>query len=51
MLRTQVLPALTLVVGVAVIVRTAIAGREIGILLGALLAAAGALRLYAERRR
>jgi hypothetical protein len=51
MLRTTVMPALMLVVGLAVIVRTAAAGREIGILLGVLLVAAGGLRLYAEHRR
>jgi hypothetical protein len=51
MIRHLLLPALTALVGVAVIVRTALAGRPIGIVLGVLLVAAGGLRLYAGLRR
>jgi hypothetical protein len=50
--RTTLLPALMLVVGIAVVVRTLVAGggaTAVGLLLGALLAVAGGLRLWAER--
>jgi hypothetical protein len=52
--RTTVLPALMLLLGVAIIVRTIAAGGgpvATGVVLGALFCAAGGLRLYAERRR
>jgi hypothetical protein len=50
---TIVLSALMVVVGVAIIVRTVAAGGgalALGLLLGLLFVAAGAGRLYAERR-
>ena len=53
-MRTTVLPALMLLVGLAIIVRTVAAGGgpvATGILLGVLFCLAGGLRLYAERRR
>ncbi len=52
-MRTTVLPALMLLVGLAIIVRTIAAGGgpvATGILIGLLFCAAGGLRLYAERR-
>ena len=52
--RTHLLPALMLLVGLAVVVRTLVAGggpAAGGLLLGVLLALAGGLRLYAETRR
>jgi hypothetical protein len=51
---TQVLSAAMLVIGVAIIVRTMAAGGgalAFGLLVGLLFVAAGAGRLYAERRR
>jgi hypothetical protein len=51
--RGVVLPALMVVIGVAIIVRTLAAGGSpaaVGLLLGVLFCAAGGLRLYAERR-
>ncbi len=51
--REGVLPALMLVLGVAIIVRTLLLGggpTATGLLVGALFTAAGGLRLYAERR-
>ena len=48
-----VLPALLVLIGVAIIVRTVAAGGgpfAFGLLLGVLFVAAGAGRLYAERR-
>ena len=51
--RTTVLPALMLLVGIAVVVRTLAEGggpTAAGILLGVLLALAGGLRLWAELR-
>jgi hypothetical protein len=51
---TQVLSALMVLIGIAILVRTLAAGggaTAIGILLGVLFMAAGAGRLYAERRR
>ena len=54
MLRTTVLPALMLLVGVAILVRTIAEGGgplATGIVLGVLFCAAGAGRLYVERRR
>jgi hypothetical protein len=50
---TIVLSALMVVIGVAIIVRTVAAGGgalALGLLLGLLFVAAGAGRLYAERR-
>ena len=50
---TRVLSALMVVIGVAIIVRTVVAGGgalSLGLLLGLLFVAAGAGRLYAERR-
>jgi len=50
---TQVLSALMVVIGVAIIARTLAAGGgalALGLLLGVLFVAAGAGRLYAERR-
>jgi hypothetical protein len=50
---TQLLSALMIVIGVAMIVRTLAAGGgavALGLLLGVLFVAAGAGRLYAERR-
>ena len=50
---TRVLSALMMVIGVAIIVRTIAAGGgalALGLLLGLLFVAAGAGRLYAERR-
>jgi hypothetical protein len=50
---TRVLSALMMVIGVAIIVRTVAAGGgpvALGLLLGLLFVAAGAGRLYAERR-
>jgi hypothetical protein len=50
---TQLLSALMIVIGVAMIVRTLVAGGgaiALGLLLGVLFVAAGAGRLYAERR-
>ena len=51
---TAVLSVLMVVIGVAIVVRTAAAGggpAAFGILVGLLFVAAGAGRLYAERRR
>jgi hypothetical protein len=53
-LRTTVLPVLMVVIGIAILVRTIAAGGSpvaTGVLLGALFCAAGAARLYVERRR
>ena len=50
MLRTTVMPSLMVLVGIAAIVRTAAAGRLVGVLIGVLLIAAGGLRLWVERR-
>jgi hypothetical protein len=50
---TRVLSALMVLIGVAIIVRTVAAGGgplALGLLLGVLFVAAGAGRLYAERR-
>jgi hypothetical protein len=50
---TRVLSALMVVIGVAIIVRTVAAGGgplALGLLLGVLFVAAGAGRLYVERR-
>ena len=54
MLRTTILPALMVLVGVAILVRTIAEGGgplATGIVLGLLFCAAGAGRLYVERRR
>ncbi len=53
-MRTTVLPALMLLVGLAIVVRTVAAGGgplATGVLIGLLFCVAGGLRLYAERRR
>ena len=50
---TKVLSALMVVIGVAIVVRTLAAGGgpiALGLVLGVLFVAAGAGRLYAERR-
>jgi hypothetical protein len=50
----RVLPVVTLLLGIAVVVRTLVAGggaTSIGLLFGVLLAVAGGLRMWAERRR
>lgn len=50
--RTTLLPALMVIVGIAVVVRTLAAGggaTAVGLLIGVLLAVAGGLRLWAER--
>ena len=52
--RTHLLPALMALVGVAVVVRTLVAGggaTAAGLVLGVLLAAAGGMRLWTETRR
>ena len=54
MLRTTVMPALMVLVGVAIVVRTLAEGGgpvALGLVIGALFVVAGGLRLYAERRR
>jgi hypothetical protein len=51
---TQVLSAVMVLLGVAIVVRTLAAGGgalAVGILLGVLFVAAGTARLYLERRR
>jgi hypothetical protein len=51
---TRVLSALMVVIGVAIVVRTLAAGGgplALGLLLGLLFVAAGAGRIWAERRR
>ena len=50
----QLLAALMMLVGVAIVVRTVAAGGgplAVGLILGVLFIAAGAARLYVERRR
>ena len=50
----RVLPALTLLLGIAIVVRTLTAGggvTSVGLLFGVLLAVAGGLRMWVERRR
>lgn len=49
-LRTHALPLIMLLLGLAIVVRTAVAGGGAGYLIGALLAVAGGLRLWAEER-
>jgi hypothetical protein len=52
--RGHVLPALMIVVGLALLVRTLAGGggpAAVGIVLGVLFCAAGTLRLYAETRK
>jgi hypothetical protein len=49
-LRTHVLPAVMLALGIAIVVRTAVEGGGAGYLIGALLGVAGGLRLWAETR-
>jgi len=50
----RVMPVVMVLLGVAIVVRTLVAGggaTSIGLLFGILLVAAGALRMYAEHRR
>jgi hypothetical protein len=50
----RVLPVVMLLLGIGIVVRTLTAGggpTSVGLLFGVLLAVAGALRIYAERRR
>ncbi len=47
--RTHLLPLVMLLLGLAIVVRTASEGGGAGYLIGALLAVAGGLRLWAER--
>jgi hypothetical protein len=50
----RLLPLLMLLLGIAIVVRTLAAGggpTAVGLLFGTLLAIAGALRLWVERRR
>ena len=50
----RVLPAVMIVLGIAIVVRTLTAGggpASVGLLFGVLLAVAGGLRLWAEHRR
>ena len=50
----RVLPALMLLLGIAIVVRTLAAGggpTSVGLLFGFLLALAGGLRMWVERRR
>ena len=49
-MRGTLLPILMVIVGVGLIVRMAILGTIIGVVLGVLFIAAGAGRLYLERR-
>jgi hypothetical protein len=50
----RVLPAVMLLLGIGIVVRTLAAGggaTSVGLLFGVLLAVAGALRIWVERRR
>jgi len=50
----RVLPVVMLLLGIAIVVRTLAAGgglTSVGLLFGVLLAIAGALRIWVERRR
>jgi hypothetical protein len=50
----RVLPALMLLLGIAIVVRTLVAGggaTSVGLLFGVLLALAGGLRMWVEHRR
>jgi hypothetical protein len=52
-MRSRVLPALMVLIGIALIVRTLVAGVNgvaVGLLLGVLFIAAGAGRYYVERK-
>ena len=52
--RGQILPAIMIVLGIAILVRTIVAGGgpvATGVVLGVLFCAAGAGRIYVERRR
>ena len=54
MLRTTILPALMALLGIAIIVRTLVAGGgpvAMGLVIGVLFVLGGGLRLYAERDR
>ena len=48
--RTHLLPAVMVLLGVAIVVRTAVLGGGAGLVIGALLAVAGGMRLWAETR-
>jgi hypothetical protein len=50
-MRGTFLPILMVIIGAALIVRMAIIGTVIGIVLGVLFIAAGAGRIYLERKR
>ena len=50
MIRGRILPALMILIGVALIVKSILAVAFVGIILGVLFIAAGAGRLYLERR-
>ena len=53
MIRGTILPILMVLIGIGLIVRTLIAGGEataVGLILGVLFIAAGAGRIYVERR-
>jgi hypothetical protein len=50
----RVLPVLTVLLGMGIVVRTLVAGggaTSVGLLFGVLLAVAGGLRMWVERRR
>ena len=49
-MRGTLLPALMVVIGIALIVKTLTVGFGIGVILGVLFLAAGAGRIYVERR-
>jgi hypothetical protein len=49
--RTVVLPALMALIGIAIVVRTAIEGSVLGIVVGLLFVGAGAGRIFVERAR
>ena len=50
-MRGTVLPALMILIGIALVVRMALLGTVLGIILGLLFVAAGAGRIYLERAR
>jgi hypothetical protein len=51
MIRTRVLPALTMLVGLALVVRALVDADVLGIIIGVLFVALGAGRLYLEANR
>ena len=53
MIRSHVLPALMVLLGIAIVIRTLAAGGgpvALGLIIGVLFVVGGGLRLYAERR-